>query len=71
MTPAMLSYLERGVFAGEERNIPVLVTLNTPGGSLEITQSIIRLFRNARVPVLVYISPAGAQAASADRKSVV
>jgi membrane-bound serine protease (ClpP class) len=65
VTPAMLSYLERGVVAGEERGIPLLVTLNTPGGSVAITQDIIRLFRNARVPVLVYVSPAGAQAASA------
>lgn len=65
VTPAMLSYLERGVARGEETGLPVLVTLDTPGGSVEITQDIIRLFRNARVPVLVYVSPAGAQAASA------
>ena len=65
VTPAMLSYLERGVAAGEERGAPVLVVLNTPGGSVDTTQQIIRLFRNAGVPVLVFIAPAGAQAASA------
>ena len=65
VTPAMLTYLERGVAAGEERGLPVLVTLNTPGGSVDTTQKIIRLFRNARVPVLIYVSPLGAQAASA------
>ena len=65
VTPAMLSYLERGVAAGEERGAPVLVVLNTPGGSVDTTQQIIRLFRNAGVPVLVFVAPAGAQAASA------
>lgn len=65
VTPAMLSYLERGVSAGEERSVPVLVVLNTPGGSVDTTQKIIRLFRNARVPVLIFVAPAGAQAASA------
>src|SRR5688572_3503217 len=45
VTPAMLSYLERGVSAGEEQSVPVLVVLNTPGGSVDITQQIIRLFR--------------------------
>lgn len=65
VTPAMFSYLERGVGAGEERSVPVLIILNTPGGSVDITQQIIRLFRNAQVPVLIFVAPAGAQAASA------
>lgn len=65
VTPAMLNYLERGVAEGEARQTPVVVVLNTPGGGLDTTQEIIRLFRNAQVPVLVYVGPAGAQAASA------
>ena len=65
VTPAMLSYLERGVAEGEERGAPVLVVLNTPGGAVDTTQRIIQLFRNANIPVLVFVGPAGAQAASA------
>lgn len=66
VTPAMASYLERGVVAGEEDDaVAVLVILDTPGGGLDVTQEIIRLFRNADVPVIVYVAPAGAQAASA------
>lgn len=65
VTPTILSYLERGVAAGEARGVPLVVVLNTPGGALDTTQGIIRLFRNAQVPVLVYVGPAGAQAASA------
>lgn len=66
VTPAMASYLERGVTEGEEVGAAaVLVVLDTPGGGLDVTQEIIRLFRNAGVPVIVYVGPAGAQAASA------
>jgi membrane-bound serine protease (ClpP class) len=66
VTPAMASYFERGIAAGEERGAAaVLIVLDTPGGGIDTTQEIIRLIRNARVPVIVYIGPAGAQAASA------
>ena len=66
VTPAMASYFERGVAAGEEGGAAaVLIVLDTPGGGLEATQEIVRLFRNAAVPVIVYVGPAGAQAASA------
>jgi len=66
VTPAMASYFERGIAEGEEVDAAaVLVILDTPGGGLDVTQEIIRLFRNADVPVIVYIGPAGAQAASA------
>ncbi len=66
VTPAMASYFERGIRAGEERGAEaVLIILNTPGGSVEITQEIVRTIRAARVPVIIYVSPRGAQAASA------
>ena len=66
VTPAMASYFERGINAGEEANAAaVLIVLNTPGGGLDVTQEIVRHFRNASVPVIVYVGPSGAQAASA------
>lgn len=65
VTPAMLSYLERGIGEAEQQGVPALVVLNTPGGGVETTQEIVRLFRNAGVPVIIYVAPAGAQAASA------
>ena len=66
VTPAMASYFERGIAAAEERDAAaMLIVLNTPGGAVDTTQEIIRSFRNAEVPVIVYVSPAGAQAASA------
>jgi membrane-bound serine protease (ClpP class) len=66
VTPAMASYFERGIETAEqEEAAAVLILLNTPGGNLEPTSQIVQLFRTADVPVIVYVSPRGAQAASA------
>lgn len=66
VTPAMANYFERGISAGEASGAAaVLIILDTPGGSVEITQNIVQTIRAARVPVIVYVSPRGAQAASA------
>lgn len=66
VTPAMANYFERGIAAGEASNAAaVVIILNTPGGSVDVTQDIVRTIRAANVPVIVYVSPRGAQAASA------
>lgn len=66
VTPAMASYFERGIETAERDSAEAaLIVLDTPGGSVDTTQKIIQLFRNATVPVIVYIGPPGAQAASA------
>ncbi len=66
VTPAMASYFERGIqFAEETGAQAVLIVLNTPGGAVDTTQEIVRSFRASKVPIIVYISPRGAQAASA------
>ncbi len=43
----------------------VVIELDTPGGLLESTRDVVLKELNARVPVVVYISPRGARAASA------
>jgi membrane-bound serine protease (ClpP class) len=43
----------------------LLVALDTPGGDIESTRAIVGSFLDARVPVVVYVSPAGARAGSA------
>lgn len=43
----------------------VLFRLDTPGGALEATRSIVRAMLESRVPVLVWVGPAGARAGSA------
>ena len=43
----------------------LLVTLNTPGGLLDATRQIIQEFSASPVPVVAYVTPSGARAASA------
>src|SRR5512142_1485393 len=43
----------------------VLVELDTPGGDLESTRQIVRRMLECRVPVLLWVGPAGARAGSA------
>lgn len=51
--------------AAERKAAAVVVELNTPGGSLPATRRLCQAFLSAQVPVIVYVSPSGAQAASA------
>ncbi|MEM8857353.1 MAG: NfeD family protein [Chloroflexota bacterium] len=63
---SMLNYFERGIQEAENRDAAaVIIELDTPGGELGATLEIIQLFQNSSTPVIVYITPAGAQAASA------
>lgn len=66
VTPAMAGYLQRGIETAEESDaMAVILLLDTPGGLLDATQDIVQLFRASEVPVVVYVMPRGAQAASA------
>lgn len=66
VTPAMQQYFERGIVtAAEAGNEAVLIVLDTPGGSVDVTLQIVQLLRNAPLPIIVYVAPSGAQAASA------
>lgn len=66
VTPAMLDYFERGIeTAVAENAAALLIILDTPGGSVNVTLEIVQAFQRAPLPIIVYISPVGAQAASA------
>jgi membrane-bound serine protease (ClpP class) len=66
VTPTMASYFERSIAEAEEIDAQALViVLDTPGGAVDVTLEIIQSFRNAEVPIVVFVGPAGAQAASA------
>ncbi len=66
ITPAVGSYLDRGISLAERRAAElVIITLNTPGGDVNTTLKIMERFENATVPVVVYVSPRGGQALSA------
>jgi membrane-bound serine protease (ClpP class) len=66
VTQVMVNYFERGIVTAErEGATAVLIVLDTPGGDLAATLDIVQLFRRAELPIIVYIGPQGAQAASA------
>jgi membrane-bound serine protease (ClpP class) len=64
--PATASYVSRGIDEARARNAQCLVIqLNTPGGLLDSTQTIVQTFLASPVPVVVYVAPMGATATSA------
>ena len=64
VTPAMAAYFDRAIVEAESTKASaVLIILNTPGGSVDVTLDIVQSFRNSEVPVIVYVAPNGAQAA--------
>ena len=66
ITPVVADYLLEGVEAAEDGGYQAFVVeLNTPGGLDSSMREIVQGFIGARVPVIVYVSPQGARAASA------
>ena len=66
INPISARYVVRGIeAAAEEGDAAVLIELDTPGGLLDATQEITGAMLNARLPVIVYVTPVGTHAASA------
>jgi membrane-bound serine protease (ClpP class) len=65
ITPAVAHYLKSAIDAASESNSILVVTLDTPGGLDTSTREIVQSFFSASVPVVVYVQPQGARAASA------
>jgi membrane-bound serine protease (ClpP class) len=56
IVPVIADYIDRGI---------CIIELDTPGGLLDSTDKIVKKIMNADVPIVVYVSPKGAWAASA------
>jgi membrane-bound serine protease (ClpP class) len=66
ITPVTRTFLQETIELAEERGAAaVLLELDTPGGLLDATRDIVTDFYGSRVPVLVWVAPSGARAASA------
>jgi membrane-bound serine protease (ClpP class) len=64
--PVSAGQLERAITrANDEGAQALLVQLDTPGGMLDSTREMAGAILSSRVPVIVYVSPAGARAGSA------
>lgn len=64
--PVVAGHLEEVLVRAAERDAAALVIqLNTPGGLLDSTRDIFEAMLASPVPVVVYVAPPGAQAASA------
>ena len=64
--PSTARFLHRVVTEAEEGGARfVVIRLDTPGGLYDSTRDIVETILDSEVPVIVYVSPPGAQAASA------
>ncbi|MCI0465158.1 MAG: nodulation protein NfeD [Gemmataceae bacterium] len=66
ITPVTARFLERAIQQAERERAECLVLiLDTPGGLVDSTRRIVRDMLGSEVPVVVYVAPSGARAASA------
>ena len=64
VTSAMDNYIERGIANAPGYDL-IILQLDTPGGSVALMNAIVQKMRNSPVPIVVYVAPNGAMAASA------
>ena len=66
INPVLADYIKRGIERAEDNNVTAcIIQLDTPGGLDTSMRDIIKDIVNAKVPIVVYVSPSGARAASA------
>jgi len=66
ITPACSDFIKLGIESAiKNKSECLIIKLNTPGGLLKSTRVIVSDILESKVPVVVYVSPGGAQAASA------
>lgn len=66
INPVVAEYIKNGVQQAEDQKAAaLLIHLNTPGGLLKSTREIVSYMIDARLPVIVYVTPSGGHAGSA------
>ena len=66
ISPAVADYLDSAIKGAESAGAPALIVeLDTPGGLLNSTKTIVKSILASEVPVIVYVAPGGAGATSA------
>lgn len=65
ITPACADFIRLGIeTAAKNKSECLIIKLNTPGGLLKSTRVIVSDILESKIPIVVYVSPGGAQAAS-------
>ncbi len=66
INPALADYIVKGIQKAEQDKATcVIIRMDTPGGLVTTTKTIIKEMINARMPIVVYVAPSGSSAASA------
>jgi membrane-bound serine protease (ClpP class) len=66
INPAVADYVTKGIDkAAENKAAAVIIRMDTPGGLVTTTKTIIKTMINAHMPVVVYVGPSGSSASSA------
>ncbi|MGB5051780.1 MAG: nodulation protein NfeD [Caldilineaceae bacterium] len=66
VTPVLGQYIVDGIEAAQASGASaVILQLDTPGGSVEVTKHIVQDMLSSPVPIVVYVAPSAAQAGSA------
>ena len=66
ISPAPVAMLQDAIKEAEAASYQgIIVQLDTPGGSLQATREIVQLLLTSPVPIVVWVAPGGAHAASA------
>lgn len=65
INPITAQYIIRGLEKAERENAIFILQLDTPGGLLKSTEKIVKYFLSSPTPIITYITPSGARAASA------
>ena len=66
ISPGTAEFIKSGIKKAEENEAAVIIIeLDTPGGLAESMRLIVQNILGSKVPVVVYVSPSGARAASA------
>lgn len=66
ITPVTAQFIQRAVVRAQTEGAQaLLIVLDTPGGLVDSTRDIVKSILQSEVPVIVYVAPSGARAASA------
>lgn len=66
INPISAEYIGRAIHDAERTHADaLLIEINTPGGLVTSTRDIVQEILGAKVPIIIYVSPAGSYAASA------